>query len=270
MAQDPWQIQLLKKSLKKKEKLALIEKGLAFDPRRKALDLGCAQGVLSYYLRRKGGFWVSTDQDLANLKTARSLLRDNLVRIAPGPLPFKSASFDLVASLDYLEHLDDDQQCLDEIGRVLKKDGELILVTPHTGKFFVLHKLRSALGLKLEDFGHKREGYSLQEIRLKLRRARLRPVLDKTYSRFFVEFLELVLNLLYIKFLSREPEEKLRDGRIKPSTSAEFETQKKSFRVYSFIYPLVWLCSRLDALLFFHKGYSLIVWARKDLTPDSD
>ena len=264
MVQDPWQLQLLRKSLKKKEKLALLEKNMEFDPKRRALDLGCAQGVLSYFLRRKGGLWVSTDLDWANLVTTRGLIEDDLVQIGPGVLPFKDASFDLVACLDYLEHLDDDDQCLDEIRRVLKEGGQLILVTPHTGKLFVLHKLRAALGLKLEFFGHKREGYSLPQLREKLDKARLQLLRSKTYSRFFSEFLELALNFIFIKLLASKPGEKLRDGHIKPGTSAEFVSHKKSFRIYSFIYPLVWLVSRLDKLLFFQKGYSLMVWAKKN------
>jgi SAM-dependent methyltransferase len=264
MPQDPWQLQLLRKSLKKKEKLALLEKTLDIDPKRRALDLGCAQGVLSYYLRRKRGFWVSTDQDWTNLVTARGLIEDDLVQIGAGVLPFKDASFDLVACLDYLEHLDDDDQCLDEIRRVLKEGGQLILVTPHTGKLFVLHKLRSALGLKLDFFGHKREGYSLPQIRDKLDKAHLRFLRSKTYSRFFTEFLELGLNFVFIKLLAPQTGERLRDGHIKPGTSAEFVSHKKSFRIYSLVYPLVWLVSRLDKLLFFLKGYSLMVWAKKN------
>ncbi len=264
MDQDPWQIQLFKKSLKKKEKLSLLDKSLVFNPARRALDLGCAQGVLSYYLRRKGGFWVSTDQDWANLETTRGLVKHNLVQIGTARLPFKNGSFDLVACLDYLEHLEEDDLCLGEIHRVLKAGGRLILVTPHTGKFFILHKLRSGLGLTLDTFGHKREGYSLPQLREKLEKAHLSVIRSKSYSRFFSEFLELALNTIYIKLLTSQSKERLRDGHIKPATSEEFVSQKKSFQIYSLVYPLVWLVTRLDRLLFFQKGYSLIVWAKKN------
>jgi hypothetical protein len=84
-----------------------------------------------------------------------------------------------------------------------------------------------------------------------------------TYSRFFSEFLELILNVVYIKVLSTKPVEKRRDGHIRPSSGEEFEAQQKSFALYSLVYPLFWLLSRLDRLLFFHPGYSLMVWARK-------
>jgi SAM-dependent methyltransferase len=182
-----------------------------------------------------------------------------------GFLPFKSASFDLVVSLDYLEHLENDDTCLEEIHRILKKDGRLILATPRTGKFLVLHKLRSALGLSMEFYGHKREGYSLEELEKKLMEAHLQLQKHRTFSRFFSELLELLLNFFYIKFLSRRirATSKLRDGHIRPSTSQEFSAQKKSFKIYSFLYPIIWLISRLDQILFFQRGYGLLVWAQK-------
>jgi hypothetical protein len=37
---------------------------------------------------------------------------------------------------------------------------------------------------------------------------------------------------------------------------------KKMFYLYSFIYPVVWLISRLDALLFFSSGYALVARAQ--------
>jgi SAM-dependent methyltransferase len=263
MTEEAWQLQLVKKSIKKREKLSLLERSLPFLPSRFALDLGCAQGTLSYFARKKGGFWVSADEDMSNLKTARHILEKNLIQLSGEALPFKSETYDLVLCLDYLEHIKNDDLTLDEITRILKKDGRVILVTPRTGRFFLLHKLRSALGLKLEYFGHKREGYSAPELEAKLRRVRLMVTNQVTYSKFFSEFLELILNLVYVKLLAPKSAEIRRDGRIRPASLEEFNTQKKTFAVYSLLYPLVWLVSRLDTLLFFQNGYSLMVWARK-------
>jgi hypothetical protein len=147
---------------------------------------------------------------------------------------------------------------------VLKKGGEFIVVTPHTGPFFLLHKLRSALGLRLEDFGHKREGYSSSELESMLSRAGFRVEKKMTYSRFFSEFFELILNFAYIKLLAPRPAAKRRDGHIRPSSREEFRAQERSFALYSFVYPFVWVMSRLDSLLFFQKGYSLMIWAKKN------
>lgn len=263
MAEEHWQIQIFKRSIKKKDKLKLLEKGLKINTKDTILDLGCAQGILSHFLRQKGGFWVSVDQDFANMQTAKSLLEKNLLQIGPGILPFKSESFDKVVCLDYLEHIEDDDLCLQEIHRVLKKGGHLILSTPHIGKFLMLHRLRSLLGMKLEFFGHKREGYNLKELKPKLENAQLQLENHRTFSRFFSEFIELIINFLYIKFYSKKGPGKLRDGHIKPASSEEFQSKNKTFKFYSFVYPVVWFFSRLDKLLFFHKGYSLLAWAKK-------
>lgn len=263
MASKPWQLQVFKRSLKKREKRVLLEKELVINTDSVNLDLGCAQGTLSYFLRKKGGIWLSADQDFLNLKSTQNLLRENLVQLTEGPLPFRNNSFDSVASLDYLEHLDEDDFCLEEIHRVLKNKGQLVLATPQTGKLFWLHKLRSLLGLKLEFYGHKREGYSLHELREKLEKAGFVLQKHRNFSRFITEFLELILNFIYIKFFGGNTPIDLRDGHIRPITSEEFSTKKTTFRIYSALYPLVWLISRLDKTLFFLKGYGLMIWAKR-------
>lgn len=258
-----WQLQLIKKSLKKKERLKLLEKNLKIEPASISLDLGCAQGILSYFLRQKGGLWVSSDQDFINLKTSQSLLKDNIVQTGSGFLPFKSEIFDKVVSLDYLEHQEDDDLCLGELHRILKKGGQLILATPRTGKLFLLHRLRTLIGMKLEFYGHKREGYSLTDLKRKLENVQFTFIKHKTFARFITEFLELLLNFFYIKFFSKKTQYSLRDGHIRPSTADEFTSKKITFKVYSFFYPIVWFISRLDKLIFFQRGYGLMVWAKK-------
>jgi 2-polyprenyl-3-methyl-5-hydroxy-6-metoxy-1,4-benzoquinol methylase len=259
----PWQLQIFNKSIKKKEKLKLIDKHLHIDSSYVILDLGCAQGILSYFLRQKGGHWVSADLDFENLKTSQELLKTRLIQLEPGILPFRSGSFDIVVSLDYLEHLEDDDLCLTEIHRVLKKNGQLGLATPHTGRIFLLHKLRHLLGLKLEFSGHKREGYSTKDLKEKLEKHRFRVEKKQSFSRFFSEFLELLINVLYRKFSTKKHTRSLRDGQIRPTTKEEFNAKKQTFKLYGVIYPAVWLISKLDKLLFFQRGYSLLVWAIK-------
>jgi SAM-dependent methyltransferase len=260
----PWQLQIVKRSLKKKEKLDLIQKRVRIAPKDVLLDLGCAQGILSYFLRAQGGFWVGTDLDFTNLRSSQALLGKNFVQMGEEALPFLNGSFDQVVCLDYLEHVDNDDLTLREISRVLKPDGKLVLITPHSGKFFILQKIRPAVGLKLEFYGHKREGYSLLELEAKLGKAGLRLEGHKTYSRFFTEFLELILNAAYVNVLSKKPQARLRDGHIRPATGDEFAVQTGAFNLYKIVYPLIWLISRLDRLLFFQRGYAIMVWATKE------
>jgi SAM-dependent methyltransferase len=263
MTTAPWQLEVVNHSLKKKEKIALLQKLIRVFPSASCLDLGCAQGMLSYFLRRQGGRWIHTDQDLTNLKTTWDFIGGSLVRIEAARLPFLNAAFDLVAAPDYLEHIKDDVPLLGEIGRVLKPGGRLIAVVPHTGAFFLLHKLRPAVGLRLDFYGHQREGYSLRALAGKLRAAGLEVTYSRTYSKFFSEFFELLLNAFYVRFLAPRKTETLRDGRIRPTTAGEFLSRKKEFRLYRLVYPWLWLFSKLDLLLFFQKGYSLLATAEK-------
>jgi hypothetical protein len=99
---------------------------------------------------------------------------------------------------------------------------------------------------------------------MKLQKAGLRLVKHKTYSRFFTELLELILNAVYVNMLSKKPPAKLRDGHIRPSTADEFNEQTGAFKLYKLVYPFIWLISRLDTLLFFKRGYALMTWATKE------
>lgn len=263
MTEEHWQLQIASRSLKKREKLKLLKRHLEVKPSSVILDLGCAQGILSFYLRQKGGEWISADQDFENLKSSQTLLKKNLLLVGEGPLPFRDESLDMVVSLDYLEHLENDQFCLEEIQRVLKRGGVLLAATPRTGRLFILHKIRSLLGMKLAFYGHKREGYSRARLETMMREAHLEPLKHLKFAGFLTEFIELMLNLLYLKFYPSEKPAHMRDGHIRPSTSQEFQSKKKVFKAYSLFYPLVWIFTRLDKIFFFQRGYGLIVWAMK-------
>jgi hypothetical protein len=118
--------------------------------------------------------------------------------------------------------------------------------------------------MKLEFYGHKREGYTLKDLRGMLRDARLEPLKHRTFAGFFTECLELCLNLLYIRLYGNGQESvSLRDGHIRPTTGEEFTNRKTAFRLYSLAYPLLWLVSRIDRLFFWQRGYGLVMWARK-------
>jgi len=263
MQKNGWQLKLVHKSLKKKEKIDLIHKYLNVEPQETLLDLGCAQGILSYFLRKKGGFWISADQDFINVKSSQKILGENLIQLEPGPLPFKDRTFDKVVCLDYLEHLENDQMCADEIRRVLKKGGEFIAATPRTGNIFILNYLRPLLGMKLEFYGHKREGYSLKQLKKLLEKADLQFIRHRSFSGFLTELIELILNFLYIKLFPSKKSSPLRDGHIRPSTSSEFNSSQKAFKLYSLIYPLIWMISRIDRIFFFQRNYGIMIWAQK-------
>src|SRR3990170_1748899 len=113
--------------------------GLAYDwlPQvDSVLDLGCADGYVTAHLHRRASTIVGFDLDLQDVRAAKARVRDAHFLVGSAEaLPFASASFDAVLMLDVLEHVNDDGKSIDEIVRVLRAGGYLILSTPHKGLF---------------------------------------------------------------------------------------------------------------------------------------
>jgi hypothetical protein len=91
----------------------------------------------------------------------------------------------------------------------------------------------------------------------------LLPVGYDSYARFFTELLELAINFGYVKLLARRSRARVEQGQIAPQNQEQLQSVEKVYRVYSLAYPVLWLVSRLDALLFFTDGYAPVVVARK-------
>lgn len=259
----PWQVRLYNKSLMKKEKVSLIRRHVRQEGKR-ILDLGCAQGVVSWMIRQRGGEFLHTDLDLANLQTARELLGNHLFQIQEnGPLPLRDRSFDLVFALDILEHVGEDRNLLREIHRILKPGGEVVISTPIDGPFFTLNLLKKRAGLTPEIYGHRRQGYPVSRLKDLLDRTGFQVTRARTYSKFFTEFFEILLNIFYTR-KHRIRHSKLRSGSITPTSGSDMDQNRRLFRIYSiFVYPLVYLVTRLDRLLFWKTGYATFVIGRK-------
>jgi SAM-dependent methyltransferase len=261
----PWQIQLFEKSLMKKEKVRKISKLMNFS-NKKVFDLGCSNGTVSYFLGKSGGDWIHCDLDYDNLITAKEILKNNFFQTPENTIPVKDNQFDTVLALDYLEHIDDDDNILKEIHRILNPNGKVVISTPITGRFFLLNKLKDMVGLTPEIYGHKREGYSLKKLKELLKKNGFSITHSSTYAKFFVEFFEIFLNVLYTK-KNKPPGEDtaLRSGSISPSSAKDMNKNKTLFKIYAnFVYPIIYLITKLDTLLWFKTGYATLVIAEKE------
>jgi SAM-dependent methyltransferase len=261
---EDWQLQLYKKSLKKKEKIDLLLNSLSGLQGKLCLEVGCARGTVSHFLRNAGGTWFHADTDRSNVAGAMAFVKHGVLQIPPNVLPFADSTFDVIVSLDYLEHVHDDTSAMNELFRVLKPGGQLLISTPTTGPTFMLNKIKPAIGLTLDKYGHVREGYDLKDLSGRLKAQGYDIKTESTYSRFFTEFIEMGINFAFVKILGKgmEGESSKRDGHITIGSKESFQKHQGSMKLYSAVYPLIYAFTRLDKLWPF-QGYALFIEAQK-------
>ena len=99
------------------------------------LDIGCGAGGIDIALVRshRAGYVTGIDVEDPVLTRARDLVmaaglshRIGLAKVAPGPLPFPPATFEVVFSKDSIVHIPDKGALMAEVFRVLKPGGRFI------------------------------------------------------------------------------------------------------------------------------------------------
>lgn len=93
------------------------------------LDLGCGSGITSSALFKKIDVGIDINPNV--LKTARRIiLFSNLLVADARNLPLPDRTFNTVFSNCAIEHIDNIEECIKEISRVLKSDGYFIFTVP--------------------------------------------------------------------------------------------------------------------------------------------
>jgi len=99
---------------------------------------GCGVGMYLDHLGKHINHIYGMDIEFERLQAAKT--RDTrLVCGASENLPLPTNSFDLVLSHEVLEHVTDDQAAINEIVRVLRPGGRLVLFCPNRGYPFETH-----------------------------------------------------------------------------------------------------------------------------------
>ena len=114
-----------------------------------ALEFGCGTGAMAFALERRGAEVCGVDIDekvidIAQRWGASRGAKSRFFRIDEH-LPFSDASFDVIFSTSTFEHIDNPEEALRELARVLKPNGVLYLcfpnrlwpIEPHTGLWFL-------------------------------------------------------------------------------------------------------------------------------------
>lgn len=251
-----WPLRLFRKSVLKQRKHRELVAMLGDTKGLRCLDIGSDNGVISYLLRQRGGRWASADLDQEAVDAIRSLVGADVHRIDGESIPFGDGEFDCVVIVDFLEHIPDDAGFLVELHRILKPGGKLVVNVPNR-KESMLRKLRNALGQTDEKHGHLRPGYTKRELR-DLLEDRFEWEGAHTYSRFFSELMDTLIRFGVSQVKGED--DAGQKGQI--VTGEDVSRYRKSFRLYSIIYPLVRMVSYLDLMLFFRDGYMLIARGR--------
>jgi 2-polyprenyl-3-methyl-5-hydroxy-6-metoxy-1,4-benzoquinol methylase len=260
-AAQSWPVLLFNKSVLKQKKFKEITEALGITDGLCCLDIGSDNGVISYFLRRKGGVWKSADLDENAIRSIRELVECNVYSIDGRRTPFRDNEFDRVVIVDFLEHIETDREFIEEMFRVIKPGGAMIINVPYI-KNSLLRKLRIAIGQTDEKHGHVRPGYTVTEL-AQLLSGRFTIVSTRTYSKFFSECIDTLISFVFALLKGR--------GSISQKgllvTGSDLQQYQRMFRAYSLIYPLLWFFGKLDLLLFWCSGYMLIVKTKVSKNP---
>lgn len=262
MASEPYQLKMFRKSLKKRQKVALLAHHLGAVDRERCLLVTCGDnnGAMNHAFREHGGRWTWADVEPTLKDEMERLLGEPVHACDPERLPFGDSAFDVAIAIDVHEHLEDPTPFTDELKRVVADGGRILVTVPNGDDRKLACRIKRWLGMTPAVYGHERWGYTTEELRAMLERSRLQPVSDSSYSKFFTELVELGINFLYVKVLKKGASGD-DEHAIAPGSEEDLRKVQKSYRVYAIAYPFFKAISLLDVFLFFRRGYAVVVEA---------
>ena len=267
----PWQLAMFDKTLKKKMKIAGLKRHLGNLAGKRCFMVSCGDnnGALNYKLKELGGDWTWAEFEASSIPQIEELLGDPVTKVdaATGTMPFPDDEFDRVVVIDSHEHLEDPIPFTRELRRITKPDGKVVISVPNGDESMIVVRIKNLVGMTKEKYGHIVTGYDTPELSELLARAELSPGPFSTYSRFFTEMLELGINFAYVMFASKKGDVEVEEGTIAPTTKEQMKSVEKTLKLYSLVYPLFRFVSWFDGLLFFTKGYAVVMEATPVLQP---
>jgi len=262
----PWQLQMYAKSLKKRQKVELLMRLLGPTAGKHCLLVSGHDnnGAMNYHFRAAGGRWSWGQVYPQGIEEMAEFLGDPVAHVDIDRFPFADGTFDAVIVIDVHEHFANLSGLNREIRRVLAPGGLGIITTPNGDTRLPVALLKRVVGMGPATYGHVVQGYRIRELEAMFRSVDMRPVASGGYSRFFTELAELVINFGYVKVLARRKEHPpVMEGTIAPTSRKELEAVRKEYRIYSLIYPFMYVFSLLDRLVPGRGGYAVAVAARK-------
>ena len=147
----------------------------------KILDMGCGTGLL---LKEFEGLGICYGMDISQKAVDFCGKRGiNNVQIADAVnIPHPDNKFDIIISLDVIEHIKDDEDALKEIYRVLKPQGVAIITVP---AFMFLWGITDVIS-------HHYRRYVLSELQIKIKENHFSIIRSSYFNTFLFPFIALV------------------------------------------------------------------------------
>jgi SAM-dependent methyltransferase len=262
----PWQLRMYQKWLKKRQKVELLMRLMGAIRRERCLLISGHDnnGAMNWHFRAAGGTWTWGQVYPAGIPEMAEFLGNPVAHVEIERFPFADAAFDVVIVIDVHEHFARTDGLNREIARVTAPGGLAIITTPNGDTRLPVAAVKRVVGMGPAVYGHVVQGYTASELAAMARSVGLAPQDWGGYSRFFTEFAELILNLAYVKLLSKKKDHpEVVQGTIAPTSKTELQAVQKEYQMYSLIYPFMYLFSLLDKLIPGRGGYAVAVSARK-------
>jgi 2-polyprenyl-6-hydroxyphenyl methylase / 3-demethylubiquinone-9 3-methyltransferase len=132
-----------------KRRIETIVNNLEAKEKEKILDCGCGDGLFLVALNETSkSHLYGLDLDKKNLQLAKGYLKGKKINLILGDvtkMPFKDNFFDKIYSSEVLEHVPNDKKAIEEIRRVLKKGGKLLITVPNHNYPFIWDPLNKIL-----------------------------------------------------------------------------------------------------------------------------
>jgi SAM-dependent methyltransferase len=257
------------RGLKKNLKLRLLQEHVGDVSNQRCLLVTCGDnnGALNHYFREGSGTWTWADiaeHGVEAIREMEELLGEQVHVVEPDSLPFPDEYFDCVVVIDVHEHLSNAEPFTAELFRIVARGGRAIVTVPNGDPKKPVTIIKDLVGMTKEKYGHMRIGYTLSQLSTLMSRSGFVPCATGSYSKFFTEMLELVINFAYVKMLSKKHKTvKVEEGTIAPSSGEQLNAISGSYGLYARVFPLIKAISKLDRLILFGTGYAVMVEARR-------
>ncbi len=230
---------------------------LSMKKRDNVLEVGCGQGLFLARLNKHYGIkGTGIDVSRASIEYANKHYKkvDLSFKLSSGgEIPFKSNSFDFVVTFDVLEHIENQKEAVEEMIRVLKPGGKLLIYTLNKDDKYTLDWLREKMGADIYSRAlHKRELFvDTKWLKKIVENKKAKMVYFELFDAFFTLFFdEVIMALIAI----------LRASKLNSSLIGAFFLGVSSFASF-LLYPIINLIDQL----WYRNGNSLsfIIIARK-------